>query len=325
VAALRSAAVFACLLATALTSGGAVGCRDSNASSSAATAGSASAESKEIKDVVLPGVDISAMTPRERHEWSSVVSEALAPCPNVPVSVAQCVAESRPCGACLQAAKWVAMAVRQGVPPDQIRRAYKERFDPGSAKSIPVDGSPTRGPDEAPVTIIEFADFECPHCRDAVPVVDSVVEGHPGKVRLVYKTYTLPFHTRGEPAARAAFAAEKQGKFWEMEHLLFERQLHLEDADLERYAKQLRLDIPKWKADMDAPDVSARIARDRKLGEELKLRGTPTIFVNGRELDTEAEEPLEMRVDSELGVPAPSESGAAPSAPPAPGASSKAR
>jgi protein-disulfide isomerase len=332
VAALRPAAVIACLFATAATSGGAMGCRDSNASSSAATAGSSSSgEAKEVKDVVLPGVDISAMTPRERHEWSSAVSEALAPCPNVPVSVAQCVSESRPCGGCLQAAKWLAMAVRQGASADQIRHAYKERFDPGSAKTIPIDGSPTRGPDDAPVTIIEFADFECPHCRDAVPVVDAVVEGHPGKVRLVYKTYTLPFHTRGEPAARAAFAAEKQGKFWEMEHLLFERQLHLEDADLERYAKQLRLDIPKWKADMDAPDVTARIARDRKLGEDLKLRGTPTIFVNGRELDAEAEEPLEMRVDSELGVSAPSESGAdaAPSPPPPPAshsaASSKAR
>jgi protein-disulfide isomerase len=325
VAALRPTAVIACLLATAVTSSGAMGCRDSNASSSAATAEGSSAETKEVKDVVLPGVDISPMTPRERHEWSSAVSEALAPCPNVPVSVAQCVAEGRPCGACLQAAKWVAMAVRQGASREQIRRAYKERFDPGSAKTIPVDGSPTRGPDDAPVTIVEFADFECPHCRDAVPVVDAVVEGHPGKVRLVYKTYTLPFHTRGEPAARAAFAAEKQGKFWEMEHLLFERQLHLEDADLERYAKQLRLDIPKWKADMDAPDVTARVARDRKLGEELKLRGTPTIFVNGRELDTEAEEPLEMRVDSELGVPTAGESSGAPAPPPAPSAPSKAQ
>jgi protein-disulfide isomerase len=323
---LRYATAIACLLATALASSGLLGCRDSNASSAAASAQSSGAETKEVKDVVLPGVDIGAMTPRERHEWSSAVSEALSPCPNVPVSVSQCVAESRPCGSCLLAAKWLALAVRQGASPDQIRHAYKERFDPASAKSIPVDGSPSRGPDDAQVTIIEFADFECPHCRDAVPIVDAVLDAHPGKVRLVYKTYTLPFHTRGEPAARAAFAAEKQGKFWEMEHILFERQQHLEDADLERYARQLRLDISKWKADMDAPDVTSRIARDRKLGEDLKLRGTPTIFVNGRELDSEAEEPLELRVDSELGVPVPGESAApAPSAPPAPNASSKGR
>lgn len=276
------------------------GCRDSNASSSPSP--QASAVTEEVKDVVLAGVDISAMTPRERHEWSRAVGEAIAPCPNVPVSVAQCVQEKRDCGTCIQAAKWIAHAVRGGVSADQIRRAYKERFDPSGVKALPVDESPTQGPGEAPVTIVEFADFECPHCREAVPLVDAVLAAHPGKVRLVYKSYTLTFHTRGEPAARAAFAAGDQGKFWEMEHLLFERQEHLEDADLERYAKMIKLDLPKWKADMQSAAVGARIAHDRQLGEALKLKGTPTIYVNGREFDVEEDESLEARVAGELGV-----------------------
>jgi protein-disulfide isomerase len=309
-AALRYASDIACLFLSAVAIAGAVACRDSNASNAAATSDSASAETKEVKDVVLPAIDISAMTPRERHQWSTAVTEALSPCANVPVSVAQCIQESRPCGSCIIAAKWLAHAVREGASPDAIRHAYKERFDPSSAKTIPIDGSPTRGPDDAPVTIVEFADFECPHCRDAVPRIDAVLEAHPTKARLVYKTYTLPFHTRGEPAARAAFAAEKQGKFWEMEHQLFEHQQHLEDADLERYARALRLDIPRWKADVDSTEVTDRVAHDRKLGEELKLRGTPTIYVNGRELDTEADESLEGRLASELGVPATPETAA---------------
>jgi protein-disulfide isomerase len=279
------------------------GCRDSNASGSTPAAPSDSAGAAEVKDIVLAGVDVSSMTPRERREWSGAVSEALAPCPNVPVSVAQCLQEGRACGACLQAAKWLARAVRDGASAEQIRRAYKERFDPGAAKTLPVDGSPTKGPDDAPVTVVEFADFECPHCSAAVPMIDGVLSAHPGKVRLVYKSYTLPFHAHGEPAARSAFAAGRQGKFWEMEHLLFERQQHLEDADLERYARMLKLDVAQWKSDMAAPAASERVAHDRQLGEQLKLRGTPTIYVNGRELDLEQEESLESRVASELGVP----------------------
>jgi protein-disulfide isomerase len=212
--------------------------------------------------------------------------------------------------------------VRNGASEDQVQRAYKERFDPRSAKAIPIDGSPMRGSEDAPVTIVELADFECPHCAGAVPMLDAVILAHPGKVRLVYKSYTLPFHTRGEPAARAALAAGMQGKFWEMEHLLFERQLHLEDGDLVRYAQMLKLDVPKWKADMGSPQVKERIAHDHSLGEELKLKGTPTIYVNGRELDIEQDESLEQRVASELGVapsPTASSTAAAPptTAPPA--------
>ncbi len=255
----------------------------------------------DTKDVVLRGVDTSAMTPRERHEWSAAVNEALAPCPSVPVSVAQCVQEGRSCGSCIEAAKWIARAVRDGASADQIRRAYKDRFDPGAVKTLPTDDSPSKGPDDAPVVVVEFADFECPHCREAVPLIDAVLAAHPGKVRLVYKSYTLPFHVHGEPAARAAFAAGMQGKFWEMEHILFERQQHLEAADLERYARMLNLDIAKWKSDMDAPATSERIAHDRQLGEELKLKGTPTIYVNGRELEVEQDETLESRVSAELG------------------------
>jgi protein-disulfide isomerase len=157
-------------------------------------------------------------------------------------------------------------------------------------------------------------------------MLDAVMEAHPGKVRLVYKSYTLPFHQHGEPAARAALAAGTQGKFWEMEHLLFERQQHLEDADLDRYAGMLRLDISKWKADMDSQSVKTRVSDDHKLGEELNLKGTPTIYVNGRELDVEADESLEERVAEELGVPPtqPSGDSAAPAATAIPSSASSA-
>jgi protein-disulfide isomerase len=280
--------------------GGWSSCRSTTSSSGEGASASPEAAA-EVKEISLPGVDTSAMTPRERRVWSSLVSELLAPCPTVPVSVAQCVQEKRACGACLQAAKWVARAVRDGASSELIEHAYKDRFDPSGTKALPLDGSPSKGPEGAPVTIVEFADFECPHCALAVSEIDSVMAAHPGKVRLVYKSFTLPFHAHGEPAARAAFAAAAQGKFWEMEHLLFERQQHLEDADIDRYAQVLHLDIPKWKADMGSAAVKDRIAADRALGEQLKLKGTPTLFINGRELDVEAGDTLDEQVASELG------------------------
>jgi protein-disulfide isomerase len=319
---LRNLSLLASSVALAFAVGAWTGCRDSSASNVETSASASATASQEVKDVVLPGVDTSAMTPRERHAWSSLVSVLFAPCPNTPVSVAQCVQEKRSCGTCSRAAKWVAQAVRDGASDEQVLRAYKERFDPATVKALPLDGSPTKGPDDAPVTIVELADFECPHCREAVGALDAVMAAHPGKVRLVYKSYTLSFHVHGEPAARAAFAAGKQGKFWEMEHLLFDRQQHLEDADLDRYAQMLKLDIPKWKADMDSPAVKERVADDHKLGDDLNLKGTPTIYVNGRELEMESGESIEERVADELGVPPvpppPESSAASAGVPPSP-------
>jgi protein-disulfide isomerase len=292
-------------------------CRDPGASASEPQPTS-SAPASEPKEVTLPGVDTSAMTPRERKEFSSLVTDLFAPCPNVPVSLAQCVQEKRPCTPCSQAAKWIAHAVRQGATEDQIQRAFKERYDPGGVKTLPLDGSPSKGPDDAPVTLVEFADFECPHCRAAVPMIDAAIAAHPGKVHVVYKFVVLPMHVHADPAARSAFAAGKQGKFWEMEHLLFDRQDHLEQADLERYARMLKLDVAQWKLDMDSQPAKDRLAQDHKLEDELKLKGTPTIYVNGRELDMEEDESLEERIAVELGVPplaSPSASASASAAP----------
>jgi protein-disulfide isomerase len=316
---LRIALQLACLLALLVAVGGWSSCRDSSAN---VPEPQSSAPAPEVKDVVLPGIDTSAMTPRERHEYSSLVSDLLAPCPNVPVSIAQCVLEKRACSACAQAAKSIAHAVREGASEEQIQTAFKARFDPAGLKVIPLAGSPSKGPDDAKVTLVEFADFECPHCRAAVPMIDAVLAAHPDKVRLVYKLVALPMHVRAEPAARAAWAAGQQGKFWEMEHLLFERQDHLEQGDLERYAHILKLDVPRWKVDMESPAAKDRMEQDHRLEEDLKLKGTPTIYVNGRELDIEADEILEERVASELGIPPAGGPSIAP--PPAPSASAPA-
>jgi protein-disulfide isomerase len=237
-------------------------------------------------DVVIEGVDTSMLTPREKKEWGTYVSEFLSPCQNVPVPIAQCIQEKRACSKCLPAAKYVLRGVKDGMNRELMEKSYKNRFDADKIKDVPIDGSPVKGPDGAPITIVEFADFECPVCAVVAPKVDEVVEQRKSEVRLVYKFYPLPMHAHADMAARAAIAAWKQGKFWEMHHTLYANSKSLDQTDLDLYAKELGLDISRFHADMQSKETSDRIARDKKLGDDVNIGGTPTFFINGRLFDT---------------------------------------
>jgi predicted DsbA family dithiol-disulfide isomerase len=105
------------------------------------------------------------------------------------------------------------------------------------------------------------------------------------RVRFVYKFLPLSMHHHGEIAARAAIAASMQGKFWEMHHQLFANGQHLEESDLIDYAKGIGLDLDRFRADMAGQSATSRIEADRKLADTLGVKGTPTLFVDGREYD----------------------------------------
>jgi thiol-disulfide isomerase/thioredoxin len=273
---LRTAPLLLALISTAYQST----CRSSAGAGPAPGGGSAT-----DTDVTLPGVETGSLTGREKKEWSSWVSELLAPCSSEPVSIAQCVKESRKCSKCVPAARLLVKQVRDGRSRSQAEEAFFARFSPDRVRSVDVSDSPSRGPSSAPVNIAEFADFECPHCRHAAPVLEKLVEDYPGKVRFVFKFYPLSGHVHGESAARAAVAAMKQNKFWQMHHTLFEHQDALEPRDIEKYAKDIGLDMGKFKADWDLEATADRVSRDRKQGDQLSINGTPAIYINGREYD----------------------------------------
>jgi protein-disulfide isomerase len=235
--------------------------------------------------VVLDGIDTNQLTQREKRDWSTYVSEMMSPCPSVPVSLAQCVKEKRACDRCAPAAKFMVKLVKDGYSREQIEKTYKNRFDPEKVKDIPVDGSPTKGSEVAPITMVEFADFQCPHCGQYAPMIDKLVESRKNDVRLIYKFFVLGKFPNSENAARAAIAAGKQGKFWEMHHLIFSNQENLSQQGLDTMAKQIGLDVTRLHADMQAPETADRIARDRKLADDLMVIGTPTIYINGRQFD----------------------------------------
>jgi protein-disulfide isomerase len=254
--------------------------------------------SSQPGEVELPGVDAHDLTPRERHEFSRYVTQFPAPCPSLAVPLSTCVLEKRACAACGPAVVAIARAVREGMASEQVEAMYKQRFDASGVRAIPVDGSPSRGPDAAPVTIVEFADFECPFCQRIAPELDDLWEKRQTNVRFVYKFMPLAMHPHSEIAARAAIAAQAQGKFWPMHHALFASGGHLEPADLEGYAKSVGLDLDRFRADMQSPATTARLDGDRKLADDLGVKGTPTIYVNGREFDVKAD--LHEWVDGEI-------------------------
>ena len=149
---------------------------------------------------------------------------------------------------------------------------------------LPVEDSPVRGPADALVTLVEFSDYQCPFCRQAHATVTQVEKKYGGKVRLVMKQFPLvSLHPQAMGAGRAAVAAGLQGRYWEMHDRLFASpQL---DADtLERYAKEIGLDVERWKRDQNDPKVAAIIQRDMDLATNVNVSGTPAFFVNGRRL-----------------------------------------
>ena len=134
----------------------------------------------------------------------------------------------------------------------------------------------------ASVTIVEFSDFQCPYCGAAHRILKRVLRQFEGKVRLAFKHYPLTGHERAAPAARAAEAARLQGRFWEMHDLLFEHQQDLADADLERYAERIGLDMQRFHRDVNSEAVRDRIAADRREGIAAGVDSTPSLYVQGR-------------------------------------------
>jgi protein-disulfide isomerase len=156
---------------------------------------------------------------------------------------------------------------------------------PWEAPKVAVDATgPSKGPTTAPVTIVEFSDFECPFCVRAEPTVKELLAAYPGKIRLVYRDFPLPMHPHAPKAAEAAHCADDQGKYWEMHEKLFANSTKLAVADLKGYAKDLKIDAAKFDKCLDSGEKAKVVEGNKKAGEEAGVTGTPAFFINGRVL-----------------------------------------
>jgi protein-disulfide isomerase len=140
---------------------------------------------------------------------------------------------------------------------------------------------PTRGPKDAPVTIVEFSDFECPYCGAAHDTVEQVMSAYAGKVRLVYRQFPLSFHPHAAKAAEASLCAADQGKFWEYHDVLFKNQKKLEPTELKAHATEVGLDAQKFGQCLDSGDKKKAVDADQQAGLAAGVGGTPAFFING--------------------------------------------
>jgi protein-disulfide isomerase len=174
---------------------------------------------------------------------------------------------------------------------------------PYEAPKVAVEATgPSKGPSSAPITIVEFSDFECPYCVKAEPTVKALLAKYPDKIRLVYRDFPLPMHARAPKAAEAAHCAGDQGKYWEMHEKLFANAQKLEVADLKAHAREIQgIDGAKFDRCLDSSEKAQLVEKNKKAGEEAGVNGTPAFFINGRLIS--GAQPLEAFtaiVDQEL-------------------------
>ena len=146
---------------------------------------------------------------------------------------------------------------------------------------VSVDDDPYQGNADAPVVIVQFAEFQCPYCGKAREATDQVLKHYEGKVKFVFRDFPLGFHDRAIPAAVAANCAGKQGKYWQVHDALMTNQRALEEADLERVARDAGVNITEWSTCRKDPSMEDEIKKDMADGAAIGVTGTPAFFING--------------------------------------------
>jgi protein-disulfide isomerase len=169
-----------------------------------------------------------------------------------------------------------------------VEVAYSGRrrgLDPDSVAVVPIGKSPAIGPATAPVTIVSFNDFECPFCARGHAVVSRMRQRYGDKIRVVYKSNPLPFHSHAFIAARGAMAAQAQGKFWAFHDALYATEAQFDEEKLVSIAKSVGMDAKRFRRDIGGAEFDAAIDDDLALGAMLGVTGTPAYFVNGRPIE----------------------------------------
>ncbi len=165
--------------------------------------------------------------------------------------------------------------------PSAAPEAVAKAAAPEAAAGANLANAPSTGPVDAKVTIIEISDFQCPFCSRAFNTLEEIRKEYPKDLRVVFVNQPLPFHQNAKPAAIAAIAAHRQGKFWEMYAKLFSNQQQLSDENYKKWAQEVGCDMKKFEADLKNPDVAKQVDRDQAVANALGVHGTPGFFING--------------------------------------------
>ncbi len=231
-------------------------------------------------------INLSELTPVESKRLERVMNNEASPCGD-DVTLAESVFNIEHCPLAVYAINFIIEQIKEDYTEEEISQSYLMRYGSVKGLEIPIDGSPTKGPEKAMITFVVFTDFRCPFCAKTAETLDELQRTNPDKYKLVYKNFPLTsIHPDAEIAARGAFAAHMQNKFWEMHDVIFSTvgtELTREQIDI--IAEGIGLDKNKFSEDFASAAATAAIENDKKLGESLGVKGTPQIFVNGRTVD----------------------------------------
>lgn len=245
-------------------------------------------------------VDLSGLSPEQRALYDAISSERLSPCGDAE-TLQSSLAGGAPCPESIARARTLARVLAKDMPRERAESLLDELDEIAAQppKTIDLTGVPGRGPENAPITLVEVADFECPYCGRLEPILQAVLRRHPTWVRHYF--LNLPItnaHLHADAAARAALAAGKQGKFWEYHDLLYARQEQLSDENFLRWAEELGLDAARFQADMASQELRDKVAADTDQAlKQLGVKGTPRLFINGRPY---ADRPTEEAIEDAL-------------------------
>ena len=252
----------------------------------------------------IPGMDFSALPPAAQRELSTVFTDEFCYC-GCPHTLGQCLKGHTPCQHAKRMARLAARQAAAGVPATDIIVALSEYYSAFRAtrQKLEVDPRMCMGDAKAQVTLVEFSDFECPYCGTARPVLEAFAKKNASRLRFCNVPYPLPMHANAVPAGQAVLWARDQGKYWEMHDALFENARNLSPANIVAIANKLGLKGADLQKALQAGTYAQELEKYKELGSDAKIRGTPSLFFNGRAYDTQMgvnEETLTHSLEDEL-------------------------
>jgi len=242
--------------------------------------------SEERARQILPRADLHALTDQQRAQFLEVAGDTFgyAGCTE---TLARCLGANVSDKHALRTAELVKALLLDGYSTsaviDMVERYYGS-FAKEKRQKLPDQDCAQLGDPKSPIAVVEFSDYQCPHCAVSAKPLRDLVRALPAKVRLCFKYFPLPSHSRAQIAAGCAEFARQRGKFWEMSDLLFSHQEELGDTELKSFARQLGLDGDAMLRQVYAGRFDATIERHKKEGTDAGVRATPTLYFNGRQL-----------------------------------------
>jgi protein-disulfide isomerase len=254
----------------------------------------------------LPNADFTGLTAVQKHAVLKILRDQDCSC-QCGMKTAECLMKDPNCSYSKALTGIAIKGVKEGKTPLEISKlmdASPKAHRPKvleDAVQVRVAGSPSRGPENARITMVEFSDFECPYCSLAAKQVNAIMAAYPKDLKVIYKQYPLSMHPNAPLAAAASLAANEQGKFWPMHDLLFANYRKLRRENILAWAQEIGLDMTRFQADLDSPKYKAVVQKDLADGEGLGIYGTPAFFINGKRYNGPFEiELLKPILDAEL-------------------------